>query len=257
MPDSIEIAAALLGRAKRVVIFTGAGISAESGIPTYRDPMQGLWSHYDPETLETARAFRDDAALVWGWYVWRRAKFGLAEPNPAHFAVAELAKHCDVTVVTQNIDDLHERSGSTEVVHLHGSLNVAKCFACEREAVTESLSFQSVNEAQRIEPPRCRRCNGKLRPGIVWFGENLPMRAWNKAKTAAKECDVLLSIGTSGVVFPAAEIPKIALRSGASVIHINPVEVAPLQAKEIAVIGNAAKSLPDIIDLMRRSLDYS
>lgn len=132
MTSTIEAVAALVGDVKRIVVFTGAGISAESGIPTLRDSLTGIWVRHDPEKLETASAFREDAALVWGWYLWRQAQVAQAAPNAAHQAIAQLARTREVTAVTQNIDDLHERAGSADVIHLHGSIAQPKCFACHR-----------------------------------------------------------------------------------------------------------------------------
>ncbi len=142
MTTTIEAVAALIGNAKRIVVFTGAGVSAESGIPTFRDPLTGIWARHDPQLLETSSAFRKDAALVWGWYLWRRTQVAQATPNAAHHAIAQLANLREVTVVTQNIDDLHERAGSSEVIHLHGSLAQPKCFACHR--VPPASSFEEL-----------------------------------------------------------------------------------------------------------------
>lgn len=250
MTSPIETVAALIRDAKRIAVFTGAGISAESGIPTFRDPMTGIWAHHDPEKLETADAFRKDAALVWGWYMWRRAHVAGAVPNAAHLAIAQLARVREVTVVTQNIDDLHARAGSTDVIHLHGSLAQPKCFACHRTPAALPFENPVTSEGLRIEPPRCPRCNGKLRPGVVWFGENLPAAAWKRAVLAAKECDVLLSIGTSGVVFPAAEIPIVAHHAGACVVHINLAQVAQPSNREFCLIGRAAEHVPALVSLL-------
>lgn len=251
MTSTIEEIAKIVGNSKRVVVFTGAGISAESGIPTFRDPLNGIWARYDPRKLETASAFREDAALVWGWYLWRRAQVAQSLPNAAHFAIAQLAKTGRVvTVVTQNIDDLHERAGSVDVIHLHGSLEEPKCFACHRAPASLSLENKIVSEGVRIEPPRCPRCNGKLRPGVVWFGETLPASAWKRAVLAAKNCDVLLSIGTSGEVFPAAEIPIIALKAGASVVHVNPIGVSLSRSHELYLAGRAAECVPNLVSLI-------
>ncbi|WP_122281504.1 SIR2 family NAD-dependent protein deacylase [Pseudomonas syringae] len=248
MASTIEVAAELIAGAKRIVVFTGAGISADSGIPTFRDPLTGIWAQYDPEKLETAKAFREDPALVWGWYLWRKALVAQANPNAAHLAIVQVAQSGrDVTVVTQNIDDLHERAGSTGVIHLHGALALPKCFACHRTPASVSFDSQYVSEGLSVEPPRCPRCNGKLRPGIVWFGEDLPIAAWKRAVQAAKDCDVLLSIGTSGVVFPAAEIPRIALKSGARVVHINTTETPLESPLEMSLIGRAAICVPAIV----------
>ncbi|MCF5182961.1 NAD-dependent protein deacylase [Pseudomonas syringae] len=248
MASTIEAVAELVAGAKRIVVFTGAGISADSGIPTFRDPLTGIWAQYDPEKLETANAFRKDAALVWGWYLWRRAQVAQASPNAAHLAVVQLAQSGrEVTVVTQNIDDLHERAGSTGVIHLHGALAVPKCFACHRIPASVSFDQQFFSDGLSVEPPRCPRCNGKLRPGVVWFGEDLPIAVWKRAVEAAQGCDVLLSIGTSGVVFPAAEIPRIALKSGARVVHINTTETPLESPLEMSLIGRAAACVPAIV----------
>ncbi|WP_390896771.1 SIR2 family NAD-dependent protein deacylase [Pseudomonas atacamensis] len=168
-------------------------------------------------------------------YPWRRAQVAAAAPNAAHLAIAQLARYRDVTVVTQDIDDLHDRAGSTNVIHLHGSLGQPKCFACHRPPAIFPFEKPVASEGLRIEPPRCARCNGKLRPSIVWFGEDLPTAAWKSAVLAAKECDVLLSIGTSGVVLPAAEIPIIARRAGACVVHVNPAQAAQPSTRELCL----------------------
>ncbi|TDV47463.1 NAD-dependent deacetylase [Pseudomonas helmanticensis] len=250
MTSTVEAVASLVGGAQRFVVFSGAGISAESGIPTFRDPMTGLWALQDPEKLETANAFREDAALVWGWYLWRRAQVAHAQPNVAHQAIAQLGRTREVAVITQNIDDLHERAGAEQVVHLHGSLAQPKCFACHRTPSAFAFEEPVAIEGLRIEPPRCPRCNGKLRPGVVWFGEQLPAAEWKRAVLAAKDCDVLLSIGTSGVVFPAAEIPTIALRAGAYIVHINPVQVAQPSSRELCLVGRATEIVPALVSLI-------
>ncbi|WP_447763548.1 SIR2 family NAD-dependent protein deacylase [Pseudomonas reinekei] len=237
-----------LREATKVVFFTGAGISAESGIPTFRDKLTGLWEKYDPQRLETADAFRENPALVWGWYLWRRHQVSQANPNAAHLAVSRLAATGRrVAVVTQNIDDLHERAGSVDVVHLHGSLAQPKCFACQRSAELTPEQATVSDEAVLVEPPRCKRCNGKLRPGVVWFKENLPVGAWKAAMSVVKDCDVLISVGTSGVVMPAADIPEIALAAGATVIHVNLMDVALGGTNELMLMGNAAEVLPTLL----------
>ena len=214
----------LLQEAKHVVIFTGAGVSAESGIPTFRDALTGLWSQFDPGQLATAEAFRADPSLCWGWYEWRRLKVLQAQPNAAHLAIAELAQHVPkLTVVTQNVDDLHERAGSQEVIHLHGSLHSPRCIDCGNAYLTALPSDDLPVDGCRLEPPRCTGCNGYIRPGVVWFGEMLPEAAWSAGLTAAGDCDLFFSIGTSGVVYPAAELPLRALGGRATVVHVNPV----------------------------------
>ncbi|MEG5266306.1 NAD-dependent deacylase [Pseudomonas sp. JDS28PS106] len=210
--------------AQHVVVFTGAGASAESGIPTFRDTLTGLWERFDPAQLATPEAYRDDPSLCWGWYEWRRLKIFQAQPNGAHLAIAELANHVPkLTVMTQNVDDLHERAGSQDVIHLHGSLHSPGCIDCGLAYTLPLTTGILPEDGSRIEPPRCTVCNGYVRPGVVWFGEMLPEDAWSAGLAAAEECDVFLSIGTSGIVYPAAELPLSALGHGATVAHINPV----------------------------------
>lgn len=177
---TMDAAARLLREAKHVVVFTGAGASAESGIPTFRDALTGLWARFDPSRLATQEAYRAEPDLCWGWYKWRRRKVAQAQPNHAHLAIVELAKHVPkVTVVTQNVDDLHERAGNQGVIHLHGSLHSPRCLDCGA-TYTSPLSSEALpEEGARIEPPRCSSCSGNVRPGVVWFGEMLPEQAWD------------------------------------------------------------------------------
>lgn len=212
-----------LRKAQHVVVFTGAGASAESGIPTFRDALTGLWERFYPAQLATPEAFRADPSLCWGWYEWRRQKVVQAQPNGAHRAIVDLARHVPkLTVVTQNVDDLHERAGSQDVIHLHGSLHSPRCIDCGQPYTLPLTSDAMSEDGSRIEPPRCGACSGYVRPGVVWFGEMLPEDAWSAGLAAAQECDVFLSIGTSGIVYPAAELPLRALGRGATVVHINP-----------------------------------
>ncbi|MDN7144025.1 NAD-dependent deacylase [Pseudomonas sp. JQ170] len=251
---ALEEAADALQRAQRIVVFSGAGISAESGVPTFRDRLSGLWARQDPQRLETAQAFRENPALVWGWYLWRRQQVAQALPNAAHLAVAALAASGrTVTVITQNIDDLHERAGSPDVVHLHGSLKSPRCSGCRRTAELTAAEQRVPNEGALIEPPRCKSCNGRLRPSVVWFGEDLPAMAWKTAVRAARSCDVLLSIGTSGVVRPAADLPDLALAAGAVVIHINLLDVAMGGPNEQILLGRAGDILPRLVEMMTRT----
>lgn len=234
-----------LRAASSVVVFTGAGVSAESGVPTFRDKLTGLWSKYDPRQLDTPEAYRSDPALVWGWYEWRRALVAASTPNPAHRAIAEIEHHApSFTLVTQNIDDLHERAGSTAPVHLHGSLFAPRCIDCDQPA--DLLPSDLVSDGP-LEPPVCRHCAGRLRPGVVWFGEAMPAEEFEQAVTAAASCDLMISVGASGAVFPAAEIPIIAAKQGATVIQVNP-EPTPLD--EFAAFnlrGTAAGILPPLV----------
>ncbi|KPA92063.1 NAD-dependent protein deacetylase, SIR2 family [Pseudomonas asplenii] len=247
----IEFEEQRLRDARHVVVFTGAGVSAESGIPTFRDALTGLWSRFDPAALATAEAFRNDPALVWGWYEWRRSKVLAASPNPAHLAIAELARRVPrLTVITQNVDDLHERAGSRDVIHLHGSLHSPRCFACTRPYQGVSGPLAEPEEGRRVEPPRCHKCNGKIRPGVVWFGEALPAQAWRDALAAAGDCDLLFSIGTSGVVQPAAQIPQVARKQGAVVVHVNLQPESVEGENEFALVGQAADILPRLLARM-------
>lgn len=243
---TLELATEALQAAKRIVVLTGAGVSAESGIPTFRDPLTGLWRRFDPMELASAQAFRRNPAMVWGWYEWRRMKVMQAQPNPAHLALARLAERKpEMTLITQNVDDLHERAGSGEVIHLHGSLHQPRCFACAREPGTALAVPNEPAEGRALEPPRCQHCDGRLRPGVVWFGEALPQAALASAFKAAQEAELLLIVGTSGMVYPAAELPEIARRAGAKVLHINPQ--LELKEGDWGIAGLAGEVLPQLI----------
>jgi NAD-dependent deacetylase len=240
-------AADLIGRAERIVIFTGAGVSAESGIPTFRDALSGLWEQFDAQRLATPEAFGDDPALVWGWYEWRRAAVERVEPNAGHHALAAIEQRTpECVVVTQNVDDLHERAGSKEPIHLHGSLFAPRCSACGRPAAIENAAVTKTTEG-RMTPPPCAHCGAPIRPGVVWFGEALPTGPFEAAVTAAANCQVLITVGTSGVVFPAAEIPQVTARMGGTVIQVNP-EPTPLDAvARVNLHGTAAEVLPALV----------
>jgi NAD-dependent deacetylase len=213
-----------LQKAKHVVVFTGAGVSAESGIPTFRDALTGLWERFDAESLATPEAFRKDKEFVWGWYEWRRMKVLRSQPNPAHLAIAELAQHVPkLTVVTQNVDDLHERAGSTDVLHLHGSLHSPQCSSCGCVHTLAQGIPEEPEGGRRLSPPLCTYCRGFIRPGVIWFGEGLPEDILDAAFSAARECDMLFAIGTSGLVQPAARLPALAKQAGAMVVQVNPM----------------------------------
>lgn len=221
--DPLDVVAALLRKASHVAVLTGAGISAESGIPTFRDALTGLWSRFDAEDLATPEAFQRDPALVWGWYEWRRMKVLQAEPNPAHRALARLAEQLpQLTLITQNVDDLHERAGSRDVLHLHGSLHQPRCFDCGVTWTCPPGVPHEPEGGRHVEPPLCAACSGRIRPGVVWFGENLPLDILNAAEQAVRDCDLLLAVGTSGLVYPAANLPVMARRHGKAVVIVNP-----------------------------------
>ncbi|MEV0560487.1 NAD-dependent deacylase [Dactylosporangium sp. NPDC050588] len=243
LPDGV---AERIATAGRVVVFTGAGISAESGVPTFRDALTGLWSRFDAYELATPEAFEADPALVWGWYEWRRAAVRRAEPNAGHVAAAALQSLVPGTVVvTQNVDDLHERAGSKDPVHLHGSLFAPRCVAGHPFDAPPG-DDDVPDDLGPVPPPRCTACGALVRPGVVWFGEALPRAAFAAAVEAASSCDVLLSIGTSGVVYPAAELPVVATRSGATVIQVNPDETPLDDICDVNLRGTAARLLPAI-----------
>lgn len=212
-----------LRTARAVTVFTGAGVSAESGIPTFRDALTGLWARFDASALATAEAFRADPELVWGWYEWRRMKVLRARPNAAHLAIAALqARLPGLTVVTQNVDDLHERAGSRAVLHLHGELCRPRCIDCGRPGTYPEGVPDEPEGGRRLAPPRCAACGGAIRPGVVWFGESLPEGVFERALEAAAASELLFVIGTSGLVMPAALLPQHARRAGARVVEINP-----------------------------------
>ena len=214
---------------KRITFLTGAGMSAESGIPTFRDALTGLWSRYDAEQLATPQAFGRDPALCWGWYRWRAAMVRRARPNAGHLGIAGFAQRGHaVSVVTQNVDDLHERAGSEHVVHLHGSLFDSRCLDCGDALAPDPIleGLDALTEGARESPPPCPACGGPFRPGVVWFGEALPDQAWDRACGALDACDLLVVVGTSGLVHPAASLPQHARRRGVRVVEINPVESA-------------------------------
>jgi NAD-dependent deacetylase len=212
-----------LRRAEYVTALTGAGISAESGVPTFRDAQSGLWSKYKPEDLATPEAFQRNPQLVWEWYAWRRECVAKVLPNAGHLALAEMERRAPrFSLITQNVDGLHHRAGSKRVIELHGNITRTKCF--EENAVIQ-------NWIDRGEtPPRCPRCGGRLRPDVVWFGETLPVNAFNEALEASRTCDIFFSIGTSSVVYPASSLAHEALQCGALVVEINP-DKTPLTAQ--------------------------
>lgn len=240
MDDGFEKARAVLAAAKRITVLTGAGISAESGIPTFRAAMSGLWSQFRPEDLATPEAFATDPKTVWEWYAWRRELVAKVAPNAGHRALAGLERRAPgFTLITQNVDGLHTRAGSGTVIELHGNIMVDRCFA-------EGCVLTPADEIPGT-PPLCARCGAPVRPGVVWFGEALPPQAFDDAVAAAQSCDVFLSVGTSNVVEPAASLPFTALDAGATVIEVNP-ERTPLTARATIVLAGAAGAvLPRLV----------
>jgi NAD-dependent deacetylase len=238
--DDAAAVAARLAAARRVVALTGAGVSAASGVPTFRGP-DGLWRHYRPEELATPEAFARDPRLVWEWYDWRRQRIAACAPNDAHQVLARWSTRPGFTLVTQNVDGLHERAGSTDVVCLHGSIWDVRCGGgCAGGRVARRDLVAPLADL----PPRCRHCNGLERPGVVWFGESLDAAVLGRAVEAAASCDVFLTIGTSAVVYPAAGLVVEAKRAGAITIEINPDETPMEPYFDLAVRQSAERFLP-------------
>jgi NAD-dependent deacetylase len=235
-PDLLDT----LHNARHIAVFTGAGVSAESGIPTVRDAQTGLWAKYRAEDLATPQAFLRDPVTVWNWYEWRRGLMRAAHPNPAHRAIAELEHLVErVTVITQNVDGLHSSAGSTEVIELHGNIWDNLCFSCKRPA--------SQTAASSDVPPRCVHCNGMLRPGVVWFGEALPSGALEKAVEISESADAFFCIGTSSLVEPAASLPRYARASGRTVVQINLQATAHDDIAQHVLRGKAGEILPKLL----------
>jgi NAD-dependent deacetylase len=222
-----------------MVALTGAGISAESGIPTFRGA-GGLWRKFRPEELATPQAFARDPKFIWEWYSWRRGLIAAVQPNAGHLALAALEqKAARFTLVTQNVDGLHDRAGSRNILKVHGDIWMVRCLSCGHEARDERLEFPEL-------PPRCS-CGGMLRPGVVWFGEMLPVEVWNAAQREVSEADVMLVIGTSAVVYPAAALAPLAKSAGARIIEINP-EITPISGTvDCSLRGRAAEILPKLV----------
>lgn len=237
-----------LRRAQRVVVLTGAGVSAESGIPTFRDKQSGLWENFDAAELATPTAFQRDPALVWGWYEWRRMLVRRAEPNAAHRAIAVMAEHAPrFTLITQNVDDLHERAGSRQLHHLHGELARPYCESCRQACVLPAAIPELPTGGVRIEPPRCAACGARVRPGVVWFGESLPELEWLAAVEATQQCDLFLSVGTSSLVWPAASLMDVATRAQAVSVQVNPNPTGVDAAFTFAVRGQAGPVLAALV----------
>ena len=243
LPEGLE---ELVRNARRVVALTGAGISAESGVPTFRDAQKGLWAEFDPMELATLEAFQRNPQRVWDWYAWRRELVAKVEPNAGHLALAQWAEVCpDLVVVTQNVDGLHQRAGSPRVIELHGNIMRTKC---SLEGVTvDSWS----DNGQR--PPLCPQCAAYLRPDVVWFGEMLPIAALKAAERAVAEADLVLSIGTSSIVQPAASLPWLALERGVAVVEVNPESTPLTPHARYSLRGGAGTVLPRLAAAARGS----
>ncbi len=238
IPESLVEA---LRGAQTVTMLTGSGVSAESGVPTFRDAQTGLWARYDPADLATPEAYSRDPRLVWEWYEWRRGLVAQAGPNPGHLALAQLERHVSrFTLITQNVDGLHRRAGSGNLIELHGNIMRTKCSA-------EGVAVEDYEPEGA--PPVCPNCGAPLRPDVVWFGEALPADALHAASEAARSCDLFFSVGTSGLVQPAASLPFEAQRSGATVVvEVNPDKTPLSRHADYVLRGRAGKVLPALLE---------
>lgn len=225
LTETIERAAVWIAASKHTVVLTGAGVSKESGIPTFRDALDGLWARYAPGELATPEAFARNPQLVWDWYAYRRETAEQCKPNPAHTALVELAKLLPkLIIVTQNVDRLHQQAGSTDVIELHGNLYEYRCSRnCQGDpTMVEVLDYLAHTEARSGTVPTCPHCGANVRPAIIWFGEALPYANIERAFAEAQACDLMLVIGTSGLVNPAARLPEIARMKNAVIVDVNP-----------------------------------
>jgi NAD-dependent deacetylase len=240
LEETLRSAGARLCRAQRVLVLTGAGVSAESGVPTFRGP-EGLWRDFRPEDLATPAAFERDPKLVWEWYAWRRERIAPLAPNAAHQAIAALEGLVpELLLATQNVDGLHGRAGSRSVVELHGSLWRVRCAGCGATVEDRRVPLPDL-------PPRCS-CGANLRPDVVWFGESLPMAAVERAFAAAQHAEAVLVVGTSSLVYPAAALPQVARAAGAFVVEVNP-EATPLTPLvQASLRGRAAELVPALLE---------
>ncbi len=237
IPDELARA---LRNARHPVALTGAGISAESGVPTFRDALTGLWARFDPRELATPGAFARNPRLVWDWYAWRRERVASALPNAGHRALVALEQRVPgFLLVTQNVDGLHAAAGSRRLVELHG--NIARV-RCSREGtIVDAWSDDGA------EAPRCPSCGAYLRPDVVWFEEALPAQALAQAEAAARSCDVMLVVGTSAEVYPAAALPRYAQQAGAAVVEINTAATALSDSADYVLRASAAQALPALV----------
>lgn len=248
-PIPIELERALRA-ARSIAALTGAGVSAESGLATFRDAQTGLWARFDPRELATPSAFARNPKLVWDWYAWRRERVAAAQPNLGHLALAVLENWiADFALITQNVDGLHQRAGSRNVIELHGNIGRVKC--SREDTLVERW------EAPAGEVPRCATCGAFLRPDVVWFEEMLPAGALAAAEAAARRCELLLVIGTSAEVHPAASLPVLAREHGALVIEINP-DATPLSASADFVLRHpSGTALPALLAVYQDSIPRS
>jgi NAD-dependent protein deacetylase/lipoamidase len=244
-----EQALSILSKARRVVVLTGAGMSAESGVPTFRDALTGWWSRYDPYELATPAAFRTNPARVFGWYVARFMAVRAAIPHPGYDALVRLGRHFGGwPIVTQNVDGLHSRAGSRDVTELHGSLARFRCADGGHPFPSELVVALGEGTGEdEVHPPRCPSCGSLIRPDVVWFGEPLPRDAVERAWALAHDAEVMLVVGTSSVVYPAADLPAVTRYAGGAVIEVNPDETALSPHASVILREPAGVTLPRLI----------
>lgn len=233
---------AWVAEARHIAVLTGAGVSAESGVPTFRDALTGLWARFDPQELATEAAYRANAAQVWSWYQQRREMVGKAMPNPGHLALAAYAQQhpSRMSLITQNVDGLHQRAGQPDAIALHGSLMMDRWLDAPSACCDASAP-------QDGEPPHCATCGNLRRPAVVWFGENLPVDALSAAEHAVAQCDLMLVVGTSGQVYPAAGLAFAAHQQGARVVVINPEATEIDRIAEVCLCEPSATCLPFLL----------
>ncbi|MCH8562087.1 NAD-dependent protein deacylase [Nesterenkonia sp. YGD6] len=251
IPDDVL---ALARAARHVAVFSGAGISAESGVPTFREVQTGLWERFSAQDLATPEAFESDPALVHTWYRWRAALIRQVSPNPGHQALAQWQRQLGgaggrLSIATQNVDDLHERAGAEVLAHLHGSITAHRCAECDAPAELAAPQYDgAAAPAEPVDPPLCEVCEqGLIRPGVVWFGEPLPMEAFDAAADAMRAADLILVVGTSGLVQPAASLPLLGMERGTPLIEINPEPTELSDAMHHRLRGPAGTLLPVLV----------
>lgn len=246
--DTLARVRGWLQGATRVAMLTGAGVSAESGVPTFRDAQSGYWARFSPEELATENAFRQNPERVWRWYAERRQQLRRVQPNAGHLAVADFQRRHPgrLTLITQNVDGLHQKAGSPGVLALHGSLDedqwLDPCALARRPQ-----DACSVAQAQAGEPPRCAQCGNTVRPAVVWFGEMLPEATLRAAEAAAQDCELMLVVGTSGAVWPAAGLAVTARQAGAKVVIVNPDHTELDTHAHTVLRGPSAQLLPQLL----------
>lgn len=254
--DHVDDELATLARdARHVAVLSGAGISAESGVPTFREVQTGLWERFSAEDLATPGAFEEGPALVWTWYRWRQSLVQAVEPNPGHLALARWQKQLTETggglsISTQNVDDLHERAGAEVLAHLHGNIAAHRCTDCGASVQLPAPGYDGFEAPPEAEgPPACEHCaTGLIRPDIVWFGEALPMDAFEATMAAIRAADLVVVVGTSGIVQPAAGLPLLALERGTPLVEVNPQETELSETMDFVLRGPSGQMLPTLLE---------